>query len=537
LHDLTATRPSSRPSVPRPGQLTNQSGACFRARASCLAFHRVLPKFPSMTSQAALDTLQEELPNLQICFDTQSRYAASMDNMRYSSMPSAVLVPADEEDVERILSIANRFGQPVTCRGAGSATTGATSPVKDGWVLDFSSWQNIHIDSVAHMAYVQPGVSVNRLDEAAREYGLCYPPDPSSRNYATIGGTLATNAGGLRGAKYGVTRDYVLAIEGFTGAGEFVRWGADLKKFASGYNIRDLWIGSEGTLGVITGCVLKLIPRPDCRVTGLALFGDYRACLDCSQTVLQSGMVPSILEFLDEQSVRCTLDFWKRTQPSALDALPGNMASFLKNTENAAALLFELDGSATACQLAQKEINQLLSAHTAMVSFTRDEKEAESLWKLRRSCSQAMFELAPRKLNEDIVVPFHAQHDLLALTLEIRKQYNLATPTFGHAADGNFHVHIMYNAEVPSQAESARHALQQLMEGVVSLGGAITGEHGIGLAKSPFLTLQHSQSEIRIMREIKKVFDPGNILNPHLIFDPVDTMAFPRESVRLKWDH
>ncbi|MCD8482451.1 MAG: FAD-binding oxidoreductase [Verrucomicrobia bacterium] len=218
------------------------------------------------------DKLRQVIGEASVSVAEDVLFRSSMDNLRLSRLPDAVVFPRDEEMVGQVLRLANELSVPVTARGAGSATTGATTPWHGGWVLDFSQWQQLHIDPVSQMAYVQPGVTVQALDQAALKHGLTYPPDPGSAKYATIGGTLACNAGGLRGAKYGVTRDYVYALEGFLPTGEFVRWGAGVKKYVSGYNMRDLWIGSEGTLGVITGAVLKLIPAPESRQTFFVRF-------------------------------------------------------------------------------------------------------------------------------------------------------------------------------------------------------------------------------------------------------------------------
>jgi glycolate oxidase len=490
-----------------------------------------------MKNNTELSALRKAAPNLSILTSKEECYSASFDNLRLSRMPSAVLKPQDEDEVEAVLKVANKFKIPVTTRGAGSATTGATSPVENGWVLDLSSWKNVHIDPVAHIAYAQPGATVQEVDKAAAQHGLFYPPDPGSKKYATIGGTIATNAGGLRGAKYGVTRDYVIALEGFMPSGDWVRWGANLKKFASGFNMRDLWIGSEGMLGVITGSVLKLIPRPQSTGTALALFPSEKAALQCAQNILKSGLMPSILEFLDSQTIECTVKLWQSISPSPLNDLPDILKNRLLSENNLSLLLLEFDGSRSIVSEKIEELAKIIPSYSKDFSVAKDSNETEALWKIRRSCSQAMFQLAPRKLNEDVVVPFESQIPLIEFTKSMKATFGLATPTFGHAADGNFHVHVMYDSENANQSAKAKLAIKSLMEKVIDLGGAITGEHGIGLAKSIFFDLQHSPQEISSMKAVKAALDPNNILNPHLLWTPTDTMLFQREQVRLPWDH
>ena len=486
---------------------------------------------------SALAALKEALGPDQVQTGRDALYAASMDNLRYSRMPAARIHPQDEAAVEMVLRLANTHGVPVTTRGAGSATTGATSPSPGGWVLDLSQWKQLHIDPVARMAYVQPGVTLAELDAAAAGHGLAYPPDPGSKAYATVGGTIATNAGGMRGAKYGVTRDYVLSLEGFLPTGEFVRWAGNVRKFSAGYNLRDLWIGSEGPLGVITGAVLRLIPRPAATATCLAVFPSDREALACSQELLRQGHTPSALEFLDTQTVACTFSFWERKSPHLLDDLPPCLNRYRESGQPAALLLIEVDGRPNEVAEQLEAVLGLVTGCTTDVTHANEAATVELLWKVRRSCSQAMFELGPRKLNEDVVVPFESQLELLEHVQQINRRTGLATPTFGHAADGNFHVHIMYDDADPEASATAESALHGLMEKVIGLGGAISGEHGIGLAKSPFFGLQHSAAEIGAMRAIKPALDPAGILNPGKLWEPSEPWSFPREDVRMPSDH
>lgn len=488
-------------------------------------------------TQHATEALIARLGEAQVATSHDERYAASMDNMRYSRLPAARIYPQDEEAIATVLELANEHRVAVTTRGAGSATTGATSPTAGGWVLDLSRWKNLHIDPVARMAFVQPGVTLAELDAAAASFQLCYPPDPGSHQYATIGGTIATNAGGMRGAKYGVTRDYVLSLEGFLASGEFVRWGANLKKYSAGYNIRDLWIGSEGTLGIITGAVMRLIPRPQFRLTCLAVFPDAASAIRCSQKILSKGLTPSALEFLDSQTVGCTFSFWLKKHPQGFAGLPECLRKWHGAPRPPAVLLIEVDGDQQASDAALKAALEIVEEATSDWITAIDPQTTELLWRIRRSCSQAMFELGSRKLNEDVVVPFEHQLDLLGFIEQLHQETGLPTPTFGHAADGNFHAHIMFDEADAQARDTASKAVTRLMRKVIELGGCISGEHGIGLAKSPFFALQHGPAEIAAMQAIKHALDPNNILNPGKLWEESEPWSFPRESVKMPWDH
>ncbi|MFB9898943.1 FAD-binding oxidoreductase [Cerasicoccus arenae] len=448
----------------------------------------------------------------------------SLDSARVPFRPDALVRPKSDEQVQQLLLLANKLGVPVTPRGAGSATTGAASPIHGGWVLDLSDWRKIRIDATSGMAHVEAGAVTKAINDAAEAKGWFYPPDPSSLKHCTIGGNIATNAGGLRGAKYGVTRDYVLALEGFLPTGEPVRWGAPLKKFASGFNLRDLWVGAEGMLGVTTRATLKLIPKPQSRWTCLAAFTNETQALRAVKQLLGLRVVPSILEFLDRQSVDC--------------AQRRRGASFFPKTPACSLLLLELDGHPAAVRETRQVVQSLFKERALVTKQTADPEQAETLWEARRTCSQAMFQMGDTKLNEDVVVPVQGYQALLRYTLELRKLTGLATPTFGHVADGNFHVHLMYDHGDPAQCAQAERGLELLMEKVVALGGAITGEHGIGLAKSPFLSLQHTEAEIAAMKRIKDALDPNGILNPGKMFEPFRMWRAERDyNWTFPWDH
>lgn len=491
-------------------------------------------------AQRAADALAELTKALRAeewSADPEQLYAASMDNLRYSRLPGLRIYPADEDSVATVLRLANRHRVAVTVRGSGSATTGAATPAVGGWVIDFSRWTEVAVDPVARMAYVQPGATLAAIDAAAAQHGLSYPVDPGSREYATIGGTIATNAGGMRASKYGVTRDYILSLEGFLPTGEFVRWGGNYRKFAAGFNLRDLWIGSEGCLGVITGTVLRLVPAPAARGLCLALFEDDEAAIGAVERLLRSDLQVSACEWLDTATVSCTFAFWQKKSPAMLAELPACLRRRAGDGSGCAALIIEVDGETDAIAAQLERVIGHLQLTAEDFATAMDAAGIQSLWKLRKSCSQAMFELGSRKINEDVVVPLASYRELAQLLRQIHQRYGLPTPTFGHAGDGNFHVHIMFNADDPVQSANAGEAVEALMRGIIAIGGAISGEHGIGIAKSAFLSMQYGEAEIRAMRAIKQALDPMNVLNPDKLFQAVRAHELPRETVRLPWDH
>lgn len=476
----------------------------------------------SINAQKPLRLLRAKLPG-QVRTDGAVLERASTDNLRLSVIPDAVIEVQRESDVGTVLKLANQYEIPVTCRGAGSSATGSAVPVHKGWVLDLSKLKAIQLNPVSKIVSVGPGVVTDVLQKKMAQKGLFYPPDPSSKKYSTIGGNIACNAGGMRCIKYGVTRDYVLGLEGYLANGEFVQWGLPLKKFVSGFNLKDLWIGSEGMLGVITKAHLKLLPLPEKRWMGMFAFKNERVALSLVTKILKSGILPSICEFLDRQSVDCAERF-------------SGKAIFEKQS-GVAILIIELDGTGEQIRKKKASLLQIIADAALDMREARTDRAAEALLNVRRLCSQSMYSIADTKLNEDVVVPIEKQYDLIGYTLALKKEIGLATPTFGHAGDGNLHVHIMYNRAIKSEQKRARKGIMLLMKKVIELGGSITGEHGIGLAKAPFMKLQHSKSEIAAMQAVHLALDPKGILNPGKMFKSFEVWEHPKIEKKLPWDH
>ena len=450
-------------------------------------------------------------------------FRASFDGSKLSFLPEAVISPKTNADISTILTLANQHRVPVTVRGGGTSLTGSGSPVRGGWVLNVSKWNKIKVDADAGLAQVQCGAIVADVHAAVEAKGWFYPPDPASKKYSTIGGNIACNAGGMHGGKYGVTRDFVLAVKGFLPTGEYVEWGTPTKKFSAGFNLRDLWIGSEGMLGVVTEATLKLVPLPPARWTLLTAFADEVSALKAARALFAQRVQPAICEFLDRHSVQCA------------EAKTGQ--TVFQGQAGRPVILIELAG--TEIELAELKTTVLAWAEQHALAFREaaNRVEAEELWNVRRKCSSAMFALGDSKLNEDIVVPLKNYEKFARFLDKLRQSSRLPIPTFGHLADGNLHVNIIYHRENRAEYLRAEKAVGQLMAGVVKLGGAISGEHGIGLAKTPFLRLQHSPAQIKAMRAVKQALDPNGILNPGKMFEIFKVWEHPRLKIELPWDH
>lgn len=476
-----------------------------------------------MNHAAATRSLVQKLGRRQVRTDAESLAAVSFDSSKIAFAPEALIRPGSRESLAAVLKLANARKVPVTVRGSGTSLTGSAAPLRGGWVVDLSAWNRIRVDAEAGLIRAETGARIADIQSAAEKHGWFYPPDPSSKAYCTIGGNIACNAGGMHGGKYGVTRDYVLALEGFLPTGEFVRWGTPTRKFSAGFNLRDLWIGSEGMLGVITSATLRLIPKPAERWTLLASFKDEATAFGAARALFASRIQPAICEFLDRYSVLCA----ERATGTAV--FPGQAGKPV--------LLLELAGSRAELREQRPAMLAWAATHAVAHRAAKSRDEAEALWAVRRKCSGAMFELGDSKLNEDVVVPAQNYVRFARFLDRLRRESKLSIPTFGHLADGNLHVNIMYHRAVAAERRAAEKAVQKLMETVVDLGGAISGEHGIGLAKTPFLRLQHSEAQVRAMLAVKKALDPNGILNPGKMFERFEVWRHPRLDVKLPWDH
>jgi glycolate oxidase len=433
----------------------------------------------------------------------EERKCYSYDARTDGAIPDLVVFPSSANEVSQILILANKLHFPVIPRGQGSGLTGGSVPVKGGVVLTFTRMNKIlEIDTKNLIAIVEPGVITFVFQEEVAKHGLFYPPDPASYKYSSIGGNVAECSGGPNSMKYGVTRDYVLGLEVVKATGEIITTGVKTMKGVVGYDLTRLLVGSEGTLGVITKIILKLIPAPEAKATILALFKKVEDTAEAVSGIVAAKIVPSTIEFMDRASIRCSEQANPMGIPEDIEGL----------------LLIEIDGNADSIQSLAEKIKTVLIEHSAAeVTLTQDPSEADKLWQARRVVSQATYNLNPVKIAEDVVVPRSNIPKLIRFLEEMGKKYGLPILSFGHAGDGNFHVSLMIK-DTPEDYTKAHKAVEDIFSETIRLGGTLSGEHGIGTSKAPYLSMELSPEVIETMKSIKKVFDPNNILNPGKIF-------------------
>lgn len=426
------------------------------------------------------------------------------DATQIQARPEAVIFPGNTREISEILKFANTYALPVVPRGAGSGMSGGSVPIQGGLVLVLLRLNRIKaIDTRNLVALVEPGVITRDLQQAVEAQGLFYPPDPSSAHFSTLGGNAAECAGGGRAVKYGVTRDYILGLEVVLPSGEVLKTGVQTTKGVVGYDLTRLMVGSEGTLGIITEMTLKLIPLPEARQTILAFFDRMALATQTVVELFQSRILPSVLEFMDHSSIVCVEEYLKIGLPSDAQAL----------------LLIEVDGDQEAVARQGERIEAICRHQGAQgVSKAETPQKAEELWKARRAISPALFRLRPHKINEDIVVPRDKIPEAIEVFQEIGRRLELLIVGFGHAGDGNIHVNIMFDGGIPGQREKAQEAVKEVFKTVLELGGTLSGEHGIGLTKAPFMEMELDPVSLTLMKKIKTLFDPNHILNPGKIF-------------------
>ena len=453
-------------------------------------------KMDDNIKQALIDIVgQENFSDLLI-----DLVSYSYDASDHKHRPEAGVWPTSSEEVSRILILANEHRFPVTPRGAGTGLAGAAVPASGGLVLDMCRMNKILDIRIAdRLTVVQPGVVYADLEKALAPHGFFFPPDPASSTVCTLGGNVATNAGGIRGAKYGVTRDYVMGLEVVLPDGRIMRIGSRCMKSASGYDLTRLFVGSEGTLGVITEIILKINPKPTAFKTVLASFVSLKDAGQAITDIMHSGIVPSVLEVLDENSIKVLREHGNMNLPEVM-----------------AMILVETDGyteAETSYQMGKLiEVFRKNSVTDIRVADTAD--EAEELWKARKSVGSTAGQLRPNSVSEDVTVPMSKVPDLLTGISIIVRKYDLPFVIFGHAGDGNLHPRIMYDRSDPDNVTRLSKAVDEIFKLTCNLGGTLTGEHGIGLSKAPYMTLEHDPVAIDVMRSIKILFDPNNILNP-----------------------
>ncbi len=429
----------------------------------------------------------------------------SYDATGDSYLPDAVIFPGSEQEVSSILKLAQTHGSIVIPRGAGSGMTGGAVPVNGGLVMVFSRMNQIlEMDEKNLWVKVQPGVIVETIHQQVEQKGLFYPPDPASSSICTIGGNIGECAGGPRAVKYGVTRDYVLGLRAVLPSGRIIQTGVRTAKGVAGYDLTRLIVGSEGTLAVVTEITLKLLPKPETVKTTAVFFNSMHTAATAVSGIMKEAVIPRCVEYLDKACLDLIRDSIDIDIPAAAKAM----------------LIIELDGDRDIVFKDTQKIESLCAGFKALqIIVAGDDKETKDLWKARKALSPLLFKIATNKINEDIVVPIDKIPDMVEVTRDIKKTSGLSVVSFGHAGDGNIHCNIMYNKADKDQSQRAQKAVDALFSSTLALGGTITGEHGVGITKLKYLPKEVGETQIELMKGIKKVFDPKGILNPGKIFN------------------
>lgn len=447
-----------------------------------------------------LDELKSALGDVKILTDTTECWTYGYDNSRRQAQPDAVVFPRTQEQVQELVRFCNQRRIPLVTRGRGTGTTGATVPINGGIILSTEQMDKIiRIDAANRLAIVEPGVTNQALQDAVGEHGFFWPPDPTSAAFCTIGGNLAYNSAGPRAVKYGTPRENVLGLSAVAGNGEIVRVGTHTTKGVVGYDLTRLIVGSEGTLAVITEAIIKLTPLPESKRTMQALYADIHSAAQAVSAIMAQPVTPCALEFIDGQAINMIRNYSECDLPEDAGAM----------------LMIEVDGPEAGieenCQSVAKaaRLDGLLDL---TIAHTQQEKEA--LWATRKALSPALRNVAPKKINEDVVVPVSHIPDLITGLEKLSAKHKIRIVNFGHAGNGNIHVNLLVNPDDEKEMTAAHHCLDEVFDLVLSLNGSLSGEHGVGLEKRDYVDRELDAEALRLMHQIKQVFDPNNILNP-----------------------
>ncbi len=437
--------------------------------------------------------------------DDASLQTYGVDALGKGHPPDIVVMPASTEEIAAIARLCNAERVPLVVRGAGTGFTGGAVPTCGGVLLSMERFNRIlEIDELNLLAVVEPNVINADLQRAVEQVGLFYPPDPASLNLSSIGGNVAECAGGPRAFKYGTTKRYILALEAVLPTGEVVTTGSKAVKNVVGYDLTQLLVGSEGTLAIITKITLRLVPKPQANATMLATFDGIRGAVDAVSELIRRRVVPAALELIDSDS---------------LVAIEQNLGGGLVAPGTGAALIVEVDGTERGVE---EDLDRVVDACRNVgareISRAKGEAERDTIWSLRRQTSVALKATGLVKINHDVVVPRGRVPELFDVIADMKRTYNLRVASFGHAGDGNIHVNLLLKPGDADEAARAKQAERFLFTRVVELEGSISGEHGIGFAKAPYLTIELSAEEIALMKRVKAAFDPNGILNPGKIF-------------------
>ena len=461
---------------------------------------------PARMTDAFIAQLQTLLGSARVLTSQEDLIPYSFDGTAaLKQMPGAVVFPQSGKEVAECVKLAAKAGIAVVTRGSGTGLSGGSVPLSGCLVICLVRMDKIiELDQQNLTLRAQCGVITKEIDDAAAAVGLFYPPDPGSMKISTIGGNVAENSGGLRGLKYGVTRDYVMGMEVVLPNGDLIFLGNKCVKDVAGYSMKDLFIGSEGTLGIITEVLIKLLPRPQARRTMLALYDSMEAAAETISAIIAARIIPCTLEFLDRMTVRCVEDFAKIGLPTDVEAL----------------VLMETDGHPVVVEEEAAQIIALAKQHGAReVKMAADEAEGARLASARRSAFSALARMKPTTILEDVTVPRSELARMVAHINFVAKKHNLLIGTFGHMGDGNLHPTFLTNERDTEEMHRVELALEEIVDETLRLGGTITGEHGVGLAKKAFLKRQMGDGSYELMRNIKRALDPQALLNPGKVFD------------------
>ena len=449
---------------------------------------------------AQLKILESIFPAQDLLTHPADTLAYSYDNSQRQSLPAAVAFARDEQQIQKLVRYCNEWRLPLACRGRGTGTTGAAIPPAEGIALSLERMDSIlEIDADNRLARVQPGVTNQQLQQAAAERGFFWPPDPTSAAVCTVGGNLACNAAGPRAVKYGTCRENTLGLTAVTGRGELVHTGVRTTKGVVGYDLTRLFIGSEGTLAIITEATLKLTPLPEAGRTLQAVYPDVATAATAVSAIMAQPITPSALEFMDGQALQMVKNYSDPGIPDDAGAL----------------LMIELEESAAAIDAAAEQVAGTAAVPGCLsVEIAASREQIQRLWRTRKALSPALRNVAPRKINEDVVVPVARIPELIQGLTRLADKYAINIVNFGHAGNGNIHVNLLIDPDDPGELEAAEACLNEVFTLVLGLGGTLSGEHGIGLVKREFVSREIDDPTLALMHQLKALLDPNGILNP-----------------------
>jgi glycolate oxidase len=454
-----------------------------------------------MIHKSTLDALQKIVGTAHLLTQKEDMLTYSYDAAVLDPvMPAAAVIPETSDQVGKIIALCHENHIPITVRGSGTNLSGGTIPQSSGIVLLTGRMNKIiEINEADMYAVVEPGVVTATLAAEVEKLGLFYPPDPGSMAVSTIGGNVAENAGGLRGLKYGVTKDYVMGLRFFDSQGNYIKTGSKTVKCATGYNITGLMVGSEGTLGILDQVILKLIPAPKARQAMVAVYDTLEQASETVAGIISARIVPATLEILDNFTIRAVEDFSKAGLPK----------------DAAALLLIEVDGHPVVVAEEAEQVKALcLKMGARTIDRAKDDAQRDKIWAARRSALSALAQLKPTLVLEDATVPRSKIPDMVRALQEIGKKYNIDIGTFGHAGDGNLHPTILTDRRNKEEFHRVEQAIEEIFDTALAMGGTLSGEHGTGIAKAPFLEKEAGYSSILFSRQLRAALDPRNILNP-----------------------